>query len=78
MDTATTTRIASTPDEPVSGPALLQPLRVRDFRLIFTGESISLLGDQFHFIALAVLALQLTGSGLYAGVPAQMTDEVTP
>ena len=67
MDTATATQIASGPQEPVSGPALLQPLRLRDFRLIFTGESISLLGDQFHFIALAVLALQLTGSGLALG-----------
>ena len=66
MDTITATPLA-TPDEPASGPALLQPLRLRDFRLIFSGESISLLGDQFHFIALAVLALQLTGSGLALG-----------
>ena len=46
------------------GPALLRPLRLRDFRLIFAGETISVLGDQFHFVALAWLALQLTGSGL--------------
>ncbi len=50
-----------------SGPALLQPLRVRDFRLVFSGETVSLLGDQFHFVALAWLALQLTGSGLALG-----------
>jgi MFS family permease len=49
------------------GPALLQPLRNRDFRLLFTGESISLIGDQFHFVALAWLTLQLTGSGLALG-----------
>lgn len=49
------------------GPALLQPLRLRDFRLVFTGESISLIGDQFHFVALAWLTLQLTGSGLALG-----------
>lgn len=49
------------------GPALLQPLRLRDFRLLFTGESISLIGDQFHFVALAWLTLQLTGSGLALG-----------
>jgi MFS family permease len=54
------------PDEP-RGPALLQPLRLRDFRLVFTGESISLVGDQFHFVALAWLTLQLTGSGLALG-----------
>jgi len=49
------------------GPTLLRPLRVRDFRLIFAGETISVLGDQFHFVALAWVALQLTGSGLALG-----------
>ncbi|MEO8246016.1 MAG: MFS transporter [Chloroflexota bacterium] len=49
------------------GPALLRPLRLRDFRLLFAGESISMLGDQFHFVALAWLTLQLTGSGLALG-----------
>ncbi len=47
--------------------AILQPLRRRDFRLLFTGETISLIGDQFHFVALAWLALELTGSGLVLG-----------
>ena len=37
-------------------------LRIRDFRLLFSGEGISLLGDQFYFIALPWLVLQLTGS----------------
>lgn len=50
-----------------AGPNLLRPLRVRDFRLIFGGESISVLGDYFHFVALAWLTLQLTGSGLALG-----------
>ncbi len=50
-----------------SGPALLRPLRDRDFRLLFGGETISVLGDQFHFVALAWLTLQLTGSGLALG-----------
>jgi MFS family permease len=45
----------------------LRPLRVRDFRLLFGGESISVLGDHFHFVALAWLTLQLTGSGLALG-----------
>ena len=44
-----------------------RPFRVRDFRLLFTGEAISVLGDQFHFVALAWLTLQLTGSGLALG-----------
>jgi MFS family permease len=51
----------------LGGPTLVQPLRVRDYRLVFTGETISVLGDQFHFVALAWLALQLTGSGLALG-----------
>jgi MFS family permease len=49
------------------GPTLIAPLRVRDFRLVFSGETVSVLGDQFHFVALAWLALQLTGSGLALG-----------
>jgi MFS family permease len=50
-----------------NGPPLLRPFRIGDFRLLFTGESVSLLGDQFHFVALAWLTLQLTGSGLALG-----------
>ena len=45
METITATPLAA-PEEPPRGPTLLQPLRLRDFRLVFTGESISLLGDQ--------------------------------
>ena len=52
---------------PTRGPNLLRPLRVRDFALMFGGETISVLGDQFHFVALAWLTLQLTGSGLALG-----------
>ena len=48
-------------DVPERGPALLRPLRIRDFRLLFTGETISVLGDQFHFVALAWLALSSPG-----------------
>lgn len=55
------------PTPPPAEPQLLRPLRVRDFRLLFGGESISVLGDQFHFVALAWLTLQLTGSGLALG-----------
>src|SRR5512143_3326366 len=45
----------------------LHPLRVRDFRLLWIGESISLLGDQFTIIAYPWLVLQLTGSALVLG-----------
>lgn len=58
---------ASTDPAEAGGPALLRPLRIRDFRLLFTGETVSVLGDQFHFVALTWLALQLTGSGLALG-----------
>ena len=46
---------------------VLRPLAERDFRLLWAGESISLLGDQFHFVALATLVFALTGSGLALG-----------
>jgi MFS family permease len=68
METMTATTPVATPEAPLSsGPPMLQPLRLRDFRLVFTGESVSLIGDQFNFVALAWLALQLTGSGLALG-----------
>ncbi len=44
------------------------PLTVRDFRVLWIGESISLLGDQFYLIALPWLVLELTGSALELGV----------
>src|SRR5258706_1449549 len=43
------------------------PMSVRNFRLLWIGEGISLLGDQFYMIALPWLVLQLTGSGLALG-----------
>ena len=43
------------------------PFAVRDFRLLWLGEAISTLGDQFAMIALPWLALLLTGSPLVLG-----------
>ncbi len=43
------------------------PLSVRNFRLLWIGEGISLLGDQFYLVALPWLVLQLTGSALALG-----------
>ena len=43
------------------------PFSIRDFRLLWTGEAISALGDQFALIALPWLALVLTGSALALG-----------
>jgi MFS family permease len=44
-----------------------RPLALRDFRLLFVGQAVSLLGDQFYLVALPWLVLQLTGSGLALG-----------
>jgi Major Facilitator Superfamily len=43
------------------------PLRRRDFRLLWTGQAVSTLGDQFALVALPWLALVLTGSALALG-----------
>lgn len=51
----------------VSTAQITHPLRVRDFRLLWIGESVSLLGDQFYLIALPWLVLQITGSALALG-----------
>ncbi|MFY9554845.1 MAG: MFS transporter [Blastocatellia bacterium] len=62
----------ATDTQPVSAApqerrGLWRPLAVRDFRLLWFGEGISLLGDQFYLVALPWLTLQLTGSGLALG-----------
>ena len=46
---------------------VLRPLNNRNFRLLLLGEVTFLLGNQVHFIVLAWLALQLTGSSLTLG-----------
>jgi hypothetical protein len=47
---------------------MLGLLRIRDVRLLFAGEGVSLIGDQFAFIAVPWLALQLSGSAAVLGV----------
>lgn len=55
----------------IAAPALIaapsHPLRERNFRLLFMGTTISLLGDQFYFVALPWLVLQQTGSAIAMG-----------
>ena len=51
---------------PISDPPR-HPLRDRNFRLLFTGSTISLVGDQFYFVALPWLVLQQTGSAVAMG-----------
>jgi MFS family permease len=53
---------------PVPSPVVSQhPLRNRNYRLLWIGASISLLGDQFYLVALPWLVLQLTGSAVAMG-----------
>lgn len=40
---------------------------VRNFRLLWASEGVSVLGDQFHAVALSWLVISLTGSGLALG-----------
>ena len=47
--------------------APMSVLRIRNFRLLWIGEGISLLGDQFYMIALPWLVLSLTGNALAVG-----------
>src|SRR5712692_82450 len=51
----------------ISRTALLAPLGARNFRILWIGETVSVLGDQFYFVALPWLVLQLTDSGLALG-----------
>jgi MFS family permease len=51
----------------VSQFSLWQPITVRDFRLLWLGQGVSLFGDQFYLVALPWLTLQLTGSALALG-----------
>ena len=53
--------------QPTPRPVVVHPLRVRDFRLLWAGATVSLFGDQFYLVALPWLVLQLTGSGLALG-----------
>ena len=47
--------------------SILSLFRLRNFRLLWIGEAISVIGDQFHLIALPWLVLQLTGDALAMG-----------
>jgi len=53
------------------GPAVPRkpphPLKERNFRLLMTGATISLLGDQCYLVALPWLVLQMTGSAVAMG-----------
>lgn len=58
---------ASMPVSDVAGPKPLHPFRQRNFQLLLTGATISLLGDQCYLVALPWLVLQMTGSAVAMG-----------
>jgi len=59
--------VTATLAAPTSIPVPQHPLRERNFRLLFMGSTISLLGDQFYFVAMPWLVLQQTGSAIKMG-----------
>jgi MFS family permease len=57
---------ASLPASSASAP-VPHPLRDRNFRMLWAGSTISLMGDQFYLVALPWVVLQLTGSAVAVG-----------
>lgn len=49
-------------------PAILEPLRHRDFRLLWIGQTSSRLGDSAYFVALPLQVLAIGGSPLQLGI----------
>ena len=49
-------------------PESLQVLRLRDFRLVFAGQAVSVLGDRMVAVALAFAVLELGGSASSVGL----------
>lgn len=47
---------------------MLTAFRTRDYRLLWFGQTIALLGDQFHLIAMPWLVLRLTGDPVQLGL----------
>jgi hypothetical protein len=58
---------APTTAAPPAPPASAHPLRNPAYRRLWIGSSISAIGDQFYFVALPWLILQITGSGVALG-----------
>ncbi len=52
----------------VASNPMKRVLAIRDFLLLWIGQSTSLLGDQFHFIAMSWLVLKMTGDPLALGI----------
>lgn len=55
-------------------PLVLEPLRHRDFRLLWAGQTISTLGTGVHAVALPWQVLLLTGSPVQLGIVASISS----
>ena len=58
-------------------PRILEPLRHRDFRLLWTGQTISIFGDFIHGVALPFQILALGGGALEIGLWGALFSVVT-
>ncbi|MDO8848216.1 MAG: MFS transporter [Coriobacteriia bacterium] len=50
------------------GGRLAEPLRSRDYRCLWLGQLVSVIGDKVNQIALGILVYEATGSGLQMGI----------
>ncbi len=53
--------------QPITSNPMKRVFAIREFLLLWIGQSTSLLGDQFHFIAMSWLVLKMTGDPLALG-----------
>ena len=60
-------RHVSLPEKSAERSRPTHPFAQRDFRRVWTGSFISLIGDQFYLVALPWLVLQITGSSVALG-----------
>ena len=58
-------------------PRVLEPLRHRDFRLLWTGQTVSSLGNSFNFVAIPFQILALGGGALELGLTAAIGSATT-
>ena len=58
----------------MSVPAILEPLRHRDFRLLWIGQTFSRLGDSAYAVALPLQVLAIGGSPLQLGIAFARTN----
>jgi MFS family permease len=57
-------------------PLVLPPLRNRDFRLLWTGQSVSIFGNFLHQVAVPFQLLALGASPIQLGIGASISTAV--